>query len=170
MDELTTTAAVLAEGQRDTEIGADLRWLRDTLARVQVRYGRALAALATVPAFVAEVNRWQVPEAAWNEAGALNAAVRRALDELERVSEYLDAVLDPGPVSCRTCGERVAVFSTEARGWQHYRTEADPKALGGQRFELLGVDHHPDLVFGRPDYPVWQDPELDAATNGGEPV
>lgn len=164
MDELDMTAAVLAAARMDPEVGADVRWLRDTLWRVQVRYGRALATLAVVPRLVAEANRWQVPEATWNEAEEAAAAVRRAIDELDRVADYLDAVLDPGPATCGTCGEQVGT-SQDGVGWKHWRAIND-QASGLARFEFFDTDHDAVPVFGRPDRPAWDGDEPALASGG----
>lgn len=140
---------------------ADAAWLADTRRRMHLRYGRALAALAEVPALLHQLGVEELPEAPTVEqaADALTTVARKAIDELERLDEYAWAITEAPPAYCRTCGADLGMFIGRD-GWEHWRTIEDP-ATGLGRSEVFDPGHPPQVGYRHRVREAWTDPDLD---------
>jgi hypothetical protein len=142
-------------------VRADAAWLADTRRRMLLRYGRALAALAELPALLHQLGVQELPEAPEVEqaADAVNGVVRRAVDELERLDEYAWAVIEAPPAYCRACGGDLNIFYGSDE-WRHWRLVDDPNAPGGRRHELFDPGHPPKVGYRQRVRTPWTDPDL----------
>lgn len=137
----------------------EFMWLRDTLTRISLRYGRALHALSQVPGPLALAHLWSDPYATdvQDAADAIAATVQTAMAELGRIEDYVNAITDPGPARCKVCGADIAVFRG-SESWQHYRTVFFEFPGRPETFE---VDHDPAPIWDTPERPDWRTDDTD---------
>lgn len=146
----------------EQSIGADRRWLTDTMTRVALRYGRALHELSAVPGLIALANLRPDPYApdAQHAAEAISATVYRAVEELDRIALYVEAITDPGPVTCDICSCQL-VIRTGDSDFTHWRWVPDPDAPLMRWCEEFEADHHALPIYGAPDRPDWRTHDTD---------
>ncbi len=154
----------------EARAGSDAAWLADTSRRMGLRYGRALAALAEVPALLYRLGTRPQPETPEVEEAAdrLTVVVQQAIGELDRLDEYAWAITEPPPAYCRTCDADLGMF-VGLDGWQHWRlvddpTLAAPAGIAGQRHEVFDPGHPPQLGYRDRERVPWTDPDLDGPT------
>jgi hypothetical protein len=139
----------------------DAVWLRDTLARISVRYGRVLHALSLIPGPLALAHLWSDPQAAdvQDSAPAMLERVQTAMNELGRIEDYVYAITEPLSATCGVCGAGLHMFIGRD-GWQHWRSRTDA-APGELLTEIFEADHDPVVVWGDPDRPDWRADDAD---------
>ena len=139
----------------------DRVWLVDTLTRASVRYGRALHELSALPGLLALARLHDLPEATdvKDAAEAIAKAVWTAINELDRLWDYAEAITEPGPMTCAECGQRLSYFHGYD-GLQHWRLAVDFPMT-----EVLDTDHEPRPLWGNPPRPDWRDHDTDLRPN-----
>lgn len=140
----------------------DPLWLTDTLTRASLRYGRALHELSNLPGLLALARLWDHPEATdvQDAATEIEKAVRSAIDELDRLAEYVEAITDPGQAVCADCNANVSLFHGAA-DFTHWRWITDADAPAGRRVQPYAAGHEARPFWRTPPRPDWSTDDAD---------
>src|SRR5918992_2126149 len=133
----------------------DRWWLLDTLTRVSLRHGRALHALSLIPGplALAYLHHDPAAEDVQNVADGIANSIQAAMTELDRIEDYVTAIIDPGRARCQVCDAELGIFPHRG-GWEHFRASPGTVAV----FE---ADHEPAPRGENPPRPDWRDGDSD---------
>jgi hypothetical protein len=154
-------------GPSEPERAEAAAWLVDTGRRLAVRYGRALAALAQVPPALHQLGVAQSPDDPVAEEGAdgIEVALTLAVQQLDRMIDYAEAITDPGQPYCTVCGARVLSPALDPGTVSHWR-ETEREVMPWEPYD---AGHEAVTGFRPPVREPWVDVDLDGGTRGGEP-